>query len=220
MSELGALEKVKEDFSLEEFLRVRELTFHALDKIASLVRPGMMENDIIQLAISVLKELGATQFWHRTYVRVGANTLKRYGDPAGPNIPLGEDDIYYLDIGPVFNGYEGDAGDTYVTGIDPEMRQCKEDAKRIFERVKEYWKIHQASGQELYRFANEVAQGLGWDLNLKVDGHRLSDFPHQVYCKTKLSHIPFTPSPYLWVVEIQIRHKTRDFGAFYEDMFA
>jgi Xaa-Pro aminopeptidase len=178
----------------------------------------MWENDAIELANGILKEMGAEKFWHRTYVRFGSNTLKGYSDPAGPNVQLGGNDIFFLDIGPVFRGYEGDLGATYVTGNDPEMLQCRDDSKKVFDRVHSYWKETRATGAQLYKYAAQVAEDLGWKLNLKVDGHRLADFPHQIYCKEKLSRIEFSPSPYLWVVEIQIRHKTRDFGAFYEDI--
>lgn len=220
MSELSlqTLEAVKAGFSKAEFFKARELSFIALDEISKKICPGMKENDAIQLSNEIMKSLGAEKFWHRTYVRFGENTLKGYHDAAGPNVELGENDIYFLDIAPVFNGYEGDAGATYVVGHDAEMLRCKEDSKIIFDKVKSYWAETQASGQKLYQYAESICSEMGWQFYRNIDGHRLSDFPHQVYCKTKLSNVPFVPSPDLWILELQIRHKTRPFGAFVEDL--
>ena len=33
-----------------------------------------------------------------------------------------------------------------------------------------------------------------------------------------MATVPFRPSAMAWVLEIHIRHKTRGFGAFFEDM--
>jgi hypothetical protein len=51
-----------------------------------------------------------------------------------------------------------------------------------------------------------------------MSGHRLSEFPHAAHHKGALADAPFTPSPGLWMLEIQLRHPTRPFGAFYEDL--
>lgn len=59
---------------------------------------------------------------------------------------------------------------------------------------------------------------MGWRLNLDLSGHRLSDFPHSAFFKGGVAEAPFAPSPELWVLEMHIRHRTRPFGAFYEDM--
>jgi hypothetical protein len=59
---------------------------------------------------------------------------------------------------------------------------------------------------------------MGWVFNLKVDGHRIGDFPHKAIHSGSLSSTTFKPTTDLWVLELQIRHPTRPFGAFYEDL--
>ena len=59
---------------------------------------------------------------------------------------------------------------------------------------------------------------MGWELNLDLSGHRLSDFPHAAVYDGPLAEIDFRPSPLLWVLEIHIRDRDGKFGAFFEDM--
>jgi len=212
------VEKTGEKFSLSALLEAREKTFAALDRISAAICPGMSEEQASKLAADILKEMGSEKFWHRAYVRFGKNTLKGYGEPSDPGIVLLANDIYFLDIGPVWGGHEGDAGATYVTGNDPDMLKLKKDVVKIFEIVRSYWKDTNATGEGLYQYAAKVAQERGWILNLKIDGHRLSDFPHALYSKVGLGEFLEPPSPHLWVLEIQIRHPEREIGAFYEDI--
>lgn len=215
---LETVEKTGTHFSTQELLVAREKTLNAMEKIAASIQTGMKEEDAIELANQIQKDLGAEKFWHRSYVRFGKNTLKGYGEPSDPGIILKENDIYFLDIGPVWSQYEGDAGATYVKGNDPDMLQCKQDCFKVFELVKDYWKDTHSSGEALYSYAATVAEKMGWTLNMKIDGHRISDFPHHLYSKMGLGEFTEKPSSHLWVLEIQIRHPTREFGGFYEDV--
>ena len=216
--EKTTVEKTKADFSLEALMDARSKTYEALDRISKAITIGMREEDATRIATQIMTEMGAEKFWHRTYVRFGTNTLKKYSQASDPGVTLGENDIYYLDIGPVWNGYEGDVGDTYVTGNDPEMHNCAKDCRAIFEAVKTHWKETSATGQALYDYASQIAEKMGWKLNLNVAGHRLSDFPHALYSKLGLDKVDFHPSSHVWVLEIQIQHPSRPFGAFYEDL--
>jgi Xaa-Pro aminopeptidase len=217
-SQVSELERNKEGFSQDFFFKIRAKTRNAVHLIAERIQVGMLEEEANQLAISTLQELGTRQGWHAPYVRFGSNTIKSYGVASEPGVRLGKDDIYFIDIGPVFSSYEGDAGETFVTGKNTEMRRCSQDVKQLFDIVAQKWKSSEISGQELYQFALATATEMGWVLNLDLSGHRLADFPHDVYYDGSLAAIPFHPSPKLWVLEIQIRHPEKPFGAFYEDL--
>jgi hypothetical protein len=39
----------------------------------------------------------------------------------------GEDDIFFIDIGPTWQEWEGDGGQTFVTGEDSEKARCAAD---------------------------------------------------------------------------------------------
>ena len=59
---------------------------------------------------------------------------------------------------------------------------------------------------------------MGWVLQRKVDGHRLSDFPHALYFKGGLDELDFSPSPYAWILEVQLHDPQTNRSAFYEDL--
>ena len=216
--ERAVAEKSKTDFSAVEILTARSRTWEAVAAISERIQAGMLEEDAMRMTQALLLEMGFSKNWHRVHVRFGKNTLMPYGTPSEPNTRLGENDIYFLDIGPVWNGYEGDAGATFVTGNNPEMLRCKNDCRMLFDRVKTEWSHGNLGGIALYDFASKQAGLMGWKLNLDVNGHRLADFPHALYYKGALTDVEWSPASHIWVLEIQIRHPEKDFGAFYEDL--
>jgi Xaa-Pro aminopeptidase len=211
-------ERVGPNYDRAQMLVARQHTFDAIDAIAAAMQPGMTEEDGTALAKNLLKERGLLRGWHGTYVRMGENTLLDYYDTSKPGVVLQADDIFFIDIGPVWEKWEGDGGDTFVLGADAEKLRAKRDVRVLFDRVQDKWRREGTSGAALYDFADAEAKSLGWQLNLKVAGHRLGDFPHKTQHSGNLRATDFTPSSGLWVLEMQIRHPTRPFGAFYEDL--
>lgn len=215
---MSTKEQVGAAFDPAAMLHARTMTWQAIDNIAAQIRPGMLESEAKARGQAVLNEMGMSRIWHPLLIRFGANTLKTFrqrsdGDPA-----LGENDIYFIDMGVVWDGHEGDSGATFVTGDDTEMHACAEAAKTLYDRVHAYWKNERVAGPELYRYAEEQAAAAGWTLNLDIQGHRVSDFPHAIYKAGDLGEFETCPAAGLWILEIQIAHPQRPFGAFYEDL--
>ena len=156
----------------------------------------------------MLRDLRLLRGWHGVYLRFGANTLLTYWDKDAPDVVLRDNDIFYIDIGPVWEKWEGDGGDTFVVGNDPEMQRAPAAAREVFVRVQEKWRTESVTGAALYAYATEVARSMGWELAPGVDGHRLSDFPHKAFHSGTLAATSFAPATDLWVLEIQIRHPT------------
>jgi Xaa-Pro aminopeptidase len=178
----------------------------------------MTEEQGVEFARQTLKVAGLLRGWHGIYVRFGVNTLKDYYEASESGVVLQENDLFFLDIGPVWQKWEGDAGDTFVVGNDPDMHRAARDVRALFNDVRMKWRNEGASGQVLYQFAEKRAHEMGWIFNLKVTGHRIGDFPHKAVHAGPLSSTPFKPTKDLWVLELQIRHPTRPFGAFFEDL--
>lgn len=199
-------------------LDARRRTRAAMAEIASRIGPGMAEEAALALTRQVLRENGLLRGWHAIHVRFGSNTLKNFGEPSEPGVVLGKDDIFFIDIGPVWRDWEADAGDTWVVGDDSEMLRIGRDVREVFAVVQRHWREQRLTGEALYRQAVAEAESRGWQLNLDMSGHRLADFPHAALHKGALAEAPFTPSPDLWMLEIQIRHPTRPFSAFFEDL--
>ena len=199
-------------------LVVREKTFEAIREIAAGITTGMVEEDAVELAKDVLAERGMLRGWHGVYVRFGANTVKSWNEPSAPGVVLGENDIFFIDIGPTWKDNEGDGADTFVVGANADMARCAADARAIFDEVRQRWLDSGDSGQQLYQYARAATERRGWVLNLELSGHRLADFPHAVAFEGTLAEVGFRPTPQLWVLEIHIRHPQQAYGAFYEDL--
>lgn len=216
--EQTSIEAVGENYDVEMMMTTRAKTQQAITDIAAAVHPGMQEEAAMDLARKVLKDAGMLRGWHGIHVRFGRNTLKPFGVPSEPGVVLQENDIFFIDIGPVWQQWEGDGGNTFVVGSDPDMHRIARDVRTVFDRVQARWRSDGLSGEALYRVAVTEAETLGWELNLDMNGHRLADFPHAAIHKGALAAAPFAPSPSLWVLEIQIRHPELPFSAFYEDL--
>lgn len=209
-------EEVGRFFSKDGMVEARDKTMQALDIIATRIRPGMTEEDGERTARKTLKELGLLLGWHKVVVRFGCNTTLEYGAPSKAGVLLQENDIFTLDIGPLWKGWEGDGGNTYVKGEDPEMHRAKNDVLTLWQDVRKHWSKTQASGHELYEYAAKRAEEMDWILNPIMAGHRVSDFPHPYH--GRLLDQPGAPTSHRWILEILILHKTLPFGAYYEDL--
>ncbi|CAM2162345.1 Aminopeptidase P family protein [Paraburkholderia sacchari] len=209
-------EYVGKAFKHEGMLEARKRTWLAVDDIAAAIEPGMTEPQATQRARKTLKKHGLLQGWHAICIRFGCNTMLEYGAPSKPDVVLGENDIFTLDIGPLWDGYEADSGDTFVVGNDPDMLRAKTDVKVLWNRVQDAWRARELTGVELYDFAAAEADKLGWIFDSVMSGHRVGDFPHQYH--GTLRSMDGVPTRNIWILETLIRHKTRPFGAYFEDL--
>jgi methionyl aminopeptidase len=214
------LEKTGTNFSNEALMDARKNTKEAISLIARSIRPGMLEEDARQMAKETLERLGSHKGWHKILIRFGPNTIKNFEDPSERGVKLENGDLFFVDIGPVWGDTEGDGGETFVVGDnpDPDMKRCAEDVKKIFHIVRNQWLQSGMTGKELYDFAFKTAADLGWVLNMELTGHRLSEFPHSAYYDGTLAAVSIRPSANLWVLEVQVRHPTKPIGGFFEDL--
>jgi len=213
-----AKEAVGQAYDIESMKYAQQMTWRAIEQMGLLIKPGMRESEAQVLGKQVLADLDTQRIWHPLLIRFGANTLKTFKQQSEGDPVLGEDDIFFVDMGAVWQGHEGDAGATFTTGSDPDMLACAAASKTLFGRVEQYWKTHGAVGQALYSYAQQQAIEMGWELNLNIKGHRVSDFPHAIYRGGNLGDFDATPNAGLWILEIQIAHPTKPYGAFFEDL--
>jgi methionyl aminopeptidase len=218
MTMLAELEGTGEKFSLDSLMEVRSRTRKAVHLIADQVQPGMAEEQAKAIARDILGDMGMRRGWHHIIVRCGTNTTKDFMERSEPGVVLAENDIFFVDIGPIYEDTEGDAGETFVFGDDPDHLRAKKEVRLIWDEVRDTWFAERITGKELYDHATEVAASFGWKLNMDLSGHRLSDFPHSAHYDGPLAEVTFRPNPNLWVLEIAIAHPERTFGAFYEDL--
>jgi methionine aminopeptidase len=216
----NAKQAVGKEFSIDSMQHARAMTWKVVDEVAKKIRPGMRESEANVICKEVLHELGMDRIWHPILIRFGENTLKTFKEHPQDDPQLAENDIFFVDLGVVWDGHEGDAGATYVVGDDAEMTACAEAVKTIFDEVEHHWRTTGAGGKALYEYAAQRAEALGWRLNVDIKGHRVSDFPHAIYKAGNLGDFDERPDACLWILEIQIAPPPRPFGAFYEDLLA
>ena len=173
---------------------------------------------VIHQSDEVLAAMGMERLWHKNVIRFGPGTLETFFGDFTPDYVLQPNDIFYVDLGVVWDGHEGDAGDTFVVGDDAEMHACAKAARTLWHEVAARWRDEGLNGPALYDFARDRAEAMGWRLNWAVKGHRVSDFPHAIYKAGALGDFDAAPKTGLWILEIQIAHPSRAIGAFYEDI--
>ena len=81
-----------------------------------ILAPGCTETDIDKQVFDLAAaDFGTRKHWHQRLPRVGQNTIHPIYDKVA-DMALQEDDIVYVDLGPVFGDMEADFGRTYVLG--------------------------------------------------------------------------------------------------------
>jgi methionyl aminopeptidase len=218
ITDVTSIEGTGTGFDLDGFMAVRARTRRAVHLIADQLTPGLSEEQAKEIARTTLSALEMRRGWHHIIVRCGSNTTKDFMERSEPGVVLGENDIFFVDIGPVYGDFEGDAGDTFVFGDDQRHLKAQRDVRQIWEIVRAKWLAERVTGVELYEFAIETTERFGWKLNMDLSGHRLSDYPHSAHYDGPLAEVGFAPSPNLWVLEIAIASPDKSFGAFYEDL--
>ncbi|NWN49719.1 M24 family metallopeptidase [Pseudomonas sp. MAFF 301514] len=210
-------EKVGPRYSFDGMLAARDQSIRALAAIASRLRVGMTTGEALDMAAAQLQAMGASHTWHPTYIRFGADTVRPPREGIDRQRRLRASDIVVVDLGPVWDGYEGDYGDTFVFGDSPLHLACKTALHEVFDETRDAW-LRGLTGRELYDFAEQSAVAKGWRLARNLAGHRLADFPHALFENKELADLDIPPSEMAWVLEIQLCHPTEPVGGFFEDM--
>ena len=211
-------ERLGERHDHDTMLEARRRAIAAVRDLAREVAPGMTEEEGFDVARRALRAQGFEKDWVAPYLRFGTNTLKKYAEPSDPGVALREDDVWFVDVGPLWKNHECDYAETFAVGNDPERHRLVRDVREVYERTARRWRETRASGAELYRHAAAEAASLGWQLEPEMAGHRLGEYPHSVLHDGTLAKAGFTPSSGLWMLEIQLRHPEVPYSAFFEDL--
>lgn len=206
-----------EKFDLDKFYHARDVARDMTHELASHIKSGMTEEDAHELYKVIYKKHGVEKNWHPPKLRFGSNTLKTFKEVSDPYI-LQDEDIFYIDIGPVVDNHEADYGETFTLGSNFEHKKIADNSVKIFNEVTQKWRDEKLRGLALYEWAIKRASELGYKLNMGSDGHRIGDFPHHVFFKGAIIECEEVLLPNAWILEIQLDHPKLKFGAFYEDI--
>jgi Xaa-Pro dipeptidase len=196
-----------------------------------MIAPGKLEselsNEIHELARS---RFGLRRHWHKRVARAGENTMLGYYDQPGDR-RIADDDVVYLDFGPIFEAWEADFGRTYALGADPVKHRLVSDIAAAFRKGKElYQRTPALTAGELYDYVAALAPESGWEFGAVTAGHLIGHFPHESETPdTKrfsirhgngqlLSEPDAKGKPRHWILEIHFVDKRRRIGGFYEEL--
>lgn len=197
----------------------------------TLIRPGITEkqlsNEIHDLG---QKRHNVRTHWHKRVVRSGPNTLFPYAENP-PDRTIEEDDILFIDLGPVFEAWEADFGRTFVLGDDPVKKSLRDALEPTWYDVKARFDANpEMTGAELYAIACERAKQDGWEFGGAHSGHLVGDFPHERIPNDKISlYITEGNNEKMrspgkdgnqrhWILEIHLVDRERQIGAFFEQL--
>ena len=163
-------------------------------------------------------------------MRAGKNTLCPYAENP-PDLRLREDEILFVDLGPVFEEWEADFGRTYVLGNDPQKLKMREDVGKAFAEGKRYFHEHpELTSAEYYNAIAQMAARYGWEWGGPIAGHLIGHFPHEriegdkvtlyVHPKSNLRMRSLDENGMKrhWILEIHFVDREREIGGFFEEL--
>jgi Xaa-Pro dipeptidase len=207
-----------------------ERLFREVEK-RGMIRPGISESRLNEEIYELAREIyGITTYWHKRIIRSGRNTLAPYAENP-PDLMIGEDDILFLDLGPVFEDWEADFGRTFVIGSDPLKLKLRDDVGAAFAEGKRFF--HQTPGitaSQLFAYAVSLAHKFGWAFGGPIAGHLIGQFPHEKIAGDKVtlyvhpdSQLPMRSlnekgQKRHWILEIHFVDRGRQIGGFFEEL--
>jgi peptidase M24-like protein len=188
-----------------------------------LIRTGISESQVNEDIYELAKEMyGISMYRHKKILRAGANTVLPYAENP-PNHMIGEDDILFLDRGPVFEEYEPDFGRTFVIGSDPLKLKSREDAGRVFADGRRYFEEHpDIIANQLYTHAVSLAVRLGiWRPNRgppeKIAGDKVTLYIHPD-SHLRMRSLDEKCRKRHWILEIHFVDRDHQIGGFFEEL--
>ncbi len=216
-----------------QLIQAEKIAQELFDNIedSGLIAPGKSEHQLNEEIFKLADELyGIKKYWHKRIVRSGVNTLMPY-DENPPNLILQEDDILFLDFGPILEEWEADFGRTYVLGNDPHKLKLKADIEQAWHEAKEWF--HQQttlSAAAYWHYLLDLAKKYGYEYGGQLGGHLIGHFPHErlapkdcgLYVHPENPNDMFLPDAQgnnrEWILEIHFVDRARQIGGFFEQL--
>jgi Xaa-Pro aminopeptidase len=205
--------------------------FETIEK-ERLIVPGKSEAQLAQEVSNLaFEKFGIKDHWHKKIVRTGVNTLANYGqDPS--NRFIQEDEILFIDFGPIVDDYEADLGRTYVVGKDPVKLKLKDDVENAWYEIQKWFQSQTTlKASDLFQFVVEKTSQYGWTFGGEIAGHIVGKFPHEQPADPKSLELDIHPDNHNdmflldangnmrhWILELQFIDKEKQIGGYFEQL--
>jgi Xaa-Pro dipeptidase len=193
---------------------------------------GQYESELNKKLFNLAEELfDIKKYWHKRIIRSGPNTLLPYKENP-PDLIIQEDDIMFIDFGPVFDKWEADIGRTFVLGNDPYKLKLKNDIEEAFYIGKKYFDENYSTltCAEFYQFTKNLAVKMGWEYGNAHCGHLVGNFPHERILGDEINNY-FHPDNHIkvsepdalgnqryWIYEVHFVDYSKQIGGFFEQL--
>ncbi|QDX92519.1 aminopeptidase P family protein [Brevibacillus laterosporus] len=206
----------------ELFIRIEE---------KGILRGGVTEKqvnrEIYELAFQMF---GIKKYWHKRIVRTGKNTLYPYRENP-PDLTISDEDIIFLDFGPIFEEWEADFGRTFVLGNDPYKIKLQNDIAQAWQNGKDYFQSRpNITGSELFEFMCRLAEEYGWEYGGPHAGHLIGEFPHERIQGDEVENYIHSENKVQmrepdkdgrrrdWILEVHFIDRELEIGGFFEQL--
>ncbi len=196
-----------------------------------LIVPGITEKQLNTAIFKLAQErFGIEKYWHKRIVRAGANTLHPY-DENPQDLVLQEDDILFIDFGPILEEWEADLGRTFVIGNNAIKLKMMRDVEDAWHKCKQYFESQpHITGAQFFEHVSAFAKAYNWEFGGPIAGHLIGHFPHE-----KLEEEDMTNYIHLdnhvdmratdkngeernWILEIHFIDRDLQIGGFFEQI--
>lgn len=197
-----------------------------------LIKAGKTEAELnTEVADLAFRKFGIENHWHKKIVRSGKNTLAIYPDNP-PDRKIQEDDVVFIDLGPIVDGYEADIGRTYVLGNNAHKLRIREDVEEAWYEIQEWYRAQTSlPASALYRIAAHKAREYGWEFGGAIAGHIVGKYPHEQPENPQSLELDIHPDNHNdiflpdangcsrhWILELQFVDRKREIGAYFEQL--
>lgn len=205
--------------------------FEAVEK-NNLIIPGKSEAQLAsEVSDLALEKFGIRDHWHKKIVRTGVNTLATYSENPSNKI-VGDDDILFIDFGPIVEGYEADLGRTYVIGNDPIKLKLKSDVEKAWYEIQAWYQMQTSlKASDMFQYVVGKAGEYGWTFTGEIAGHIVGKYPHEQPPDPKSFELDIHPSNHndmflldangnkrYWILELQFVDMEKEIGGYFEQL--
>jgi hypothetical protein len=205
--------------------------FKAIEQ-SNLITAGKSEEQLnSEVCDLALKQFRIEKHWHKKIVRSGKNTLAIYPDNP-PNRIIDKDDILFIDLGPIVEGYEADIGRTYVLGNNSGKLKLRNDVETAWYDIQEWYQQQSTlKASDLFQYAVEKAAEFGWEFGGEIAGHIVGKYPHEQPSDPQSLELDIHPENHNdmflldadgnkrhWILELQFIDKENEIGGYFEQL--